>query len=86
MEIQLKKFGNSTGLTLPPSLIQALGLSAGQTVTVNTTADGGILIQPKHKRKKYTAAQLNALCDLKAPMPRDLVEWNELKPVCSEAW
>ncbi len=84
MEMQLRKFGNSTGLTLPPALIRELGLTAGQTVTVKATADGGLLIQPKAKRRKYTAAELNALCDLKAPMPRDLLDWNQMQPVGSE--
>lgn len=86
MEMQLRKFGNSTGLTLPPALIRELGLCAGQTVTLNVTPEGGVLIQPKPKRYKYTAAELNALCDLKAPMPKDLLEWNEIRPLGSEAW
>ncbi len=86
MEMQLRKFGNSTGLTLPPSIMRELGLAAGQTVSVNKTAEGGLLIQPKAQRLKYTAAQLNALCNPNAPMPEDLVSWNQLKPVGSEAW
>ena len=84
MEMQLRKFGNSTGLTLPPALIRELGLLAGQTVTGNATPEGGLLIQPKVKRRKYTAAELNAQCNLKAPMPRDLRDWNEMRPVGSE--
>lgn len=86
MELQLRKLGNSTGLTLPPSLMRDLGLAAGQLVTLNKTADGGLLIQPKRQRQKYTAAQLNALCNPKAPMPDDLVTWDQMKPVGSEAW
>jgi antitoxin ChpS len=86
MELQLRKLGNSTGLTLPPSLMRDLGLAAGQLVTLNKTADGGLLIQPKRKRPKYTAAELNALCNPKAPMPDDLAAWDRMKPVGSEAW
>lgn len=63
-----------------------LGLAVRQLVTLAKTADGGLLIQLKRKRHKYTAAQLNALCDPKAPMPDDLVAWDQLKPVGSEAW
>lgn len=86
MELQLRKLGNSTGLTLPPSLMRDLGLAAGQLVNLSKTADGGLLIQPKRQRPKYTAAQLNALCNPKAPMPDDLAGWDRMKPVGSEAW
>lgn len=86
MELQLRKLGNSTGLTLPPSLMRELGLAAGQLVSLNKTVEGGLLIQPIRKRRKYMAAQLNAMCDLKAPMPDDLLSWDQMKPVGSEAW
>ena len=85
MELHLRKLGNSTGLTFPPSLMRDLGLVAGQVVTLNKTAEGGLLIQPKRERRKYSAAELNALCNLKAPMPDDLVAWEAMKPVGSEA-
>jgi antitoxin component of MazEF toxin-antitoxin module len=86
MELQLRKLGNSTGLTLPPSLMRDLGLIAGQLVTLSKTSDGGLLIQPKPRRPKYTAAELNALCNPKAPMPDDLLAWDQMQPVGSEAW
>ncbi len=86
MELQLRKLGNSTGLTLPPSLMRDLGLAAGQLVSLNKTAEGGLLIQPVRKRHKYSATELNALCNPKAPMPDDLVSWDTMKPVGSEAW
>jgi antitoxin ChpS len=86
MELLLRKFGNSTGLTLPPAILRELGFAEGQVVTVNKTPEGGLLIQPKRQRKKYTAAELNAMCNPKAPMPDDLVAWGDMKPVGSEAW
>lgn len=86
MELQLRKLGNSTGLTLPPSLMRDLGLAAGQLVSLNKTAEGGLLIQPIRKRRKYTATELNALCNPKAPIPDDLVSWDAMKPVGSETW
>jgi antitoxin ChpS len=86
MELLLRKFGNSTGLTLPPAILRELGFAEGQVVTVNKTPEGGLLIQPKRQRKKYTASELNALCNPKAPMPDDLVAWGGMKPVGSEAW
>ncbi len=85
MELQLRKFGNSTGLALPPAVLRELGLSAGQAVTLQPTADGGLLMHPKRGRPKFSAAQLNAQCNPKAPMPADLVAWEQMPAVGGEA-
>lgn len=84
MELQLRKLGNSTGLTLPPSLMRDLGLAAGQLMTLRKTPSGSILLTPKVGKRKYSAAELNAQCNLKAPMPDDLVAWEQMVPVGSE--
>ena len=84
MELQLRKMGNSTGLTLPPSLMRDLGLAAGQRMTLSKTPDGALLLTPKIERRKYSAADLNAQCNAKAPMPADLVAWEQLAPVGNE--
>ena len=84
MELQLRKLGNSTGLTLPPSLMRDLGLAAGQRMTLSKMPDGALLLTPKIERRKYSAADLNAKCNLKAPMPADLVSWEQLPPVGNE--
>ena len=44
---------------------------AGQVVTIDKTADGNLLLRPQRERRKYTAAELNAQCKPKAPMPAD---------------
>jgi len=49
------------------------------------TPEGGLLIQPKQARRKYTAKELNALCDPGAPLPPDLLAWDQMKPVGNEA-
>lgn len=85
MELQLRKLGNSTGLTLPPSLMRDLGLAAGQLMTLKKTSGGALLLTPKTQRRKYSAAELNAHCNLKAPMPDDLVAWEQMTPVGNEA-
>jgi len=85
MELQLRKLGNSTGLTLPPSLMRDLGLAAGHLMTLSTTLDGSILLTPKVSKRKYCAAELNAQCNLKAPMPDDLVAWEHMAPMGNEA-
>ena len=85
MELQLRKLGNSTGLTLPPSLMRDLGLAAGQLMTLRKTSSGAILLTPKSGKRKYSAAELNAQCNLKAPMPDDLVAWGQMLPIGNEA-
>ena len=61
----------STGLTLPPALMRDLGLAAGQLMTLRKTPSGSILLTPKLEKRKYSAAELNAQCNLKVPMQAD---------------
>jgi antitoxin ChpS len=65
-------------------LLRDLGLVAGQVVTIDKTADGNWLLRPQRERRKYTAAELNAQCNTKAPMPADLVAWDQMRPVGNE--
>ena len=85
MQVSLPKLGNSTGLIFPPALIPDLGLVAGQIVTLDKTADGKLLLGPQRERRKYTAAELNAQCKSKAPMPADLMAWEQMRSVGNEA-
>jgi antitoxin ChpS len=85
MELVFKKLGNSTGLTFPATFLREHGVREGQTVVVEATEDGTITLQPKVIRKRYTAAELNAQCDLKAAMPSDLVDWEHAPAVGNEA-
>ena len=84
MELVIRKIGNSTGLTLPTALLRDLGLSVGQVMSLNQTEDGALVLRVKPTRKKYTAKELNAMCDFNAPMPEDLVAWDKAKPVGNE--
>ena len=84
MQVSLRKLGNSTGLTFPPALLRDLGLVAGQIVTLDKTPDGNLLLRPQPIRRKYTAAELNAQCNLKAAMPLDLVAWEKMQPTGNE--
>lgn len=85
MELVIRKIGNSTGLTLPTALLRDLGLSVGQVMSLNQTADGALVLRAKSTRKKYTAKELNDLCDFNAPMPDDLSAWDKVKPVGNES-
>ena len=85
MELVFRKLGNSTGLTFPASFLREHGWVEGQAVVVETKEDGTVTLRQKFARKRYTAAELNAQCDFKAPMPTDLQEWENAPAVGSEA-
>ena len=83
METVLRNFGNSVGLVIPKQVREALHMQAGQTVQLETSAQG-LLIRPAHK---YTLDSLLAQCDASAPAPEDqLAAWNDAPPVGREAW
>lgn len=81
MEVVLKKMGNSTALVMPPPVLKDLGMRVGQHLTLDTTADGKIILSPK---RKYVLAELIGQCDLKAPPPADLALWDVARPVGEE--
>jgi len=83
MEVVLRRYGNSTVLALPPSVLKELGLKAGQSMTLDSTPDGRITLAPK---RRYTLAGLLAQCDLKVAPPADLTLWDNARPVGQEAW
>lgn len=83
MEIMLRKYGNSTVAVFPPPVLKDLGLSAGQSMTLNTTTDGKIVLA---RKRKYTLTDLLAQCNPKAPPPADMGLWDTAKPVGQEVW
>lgn len=83
MEVVLRKYGNSTVLALPPGVLKDLGLKAGQSMILDSTPDGRIVLEPK---RRYTLADLLAQCDPKAAPPSDLSPWNTARPVGQEVW
>ncbi|HAI58705.1 MAG TPA: ChpB-ChpS toxin-antitoxin system antitoxin [Xanthomonadaceae bacterium] len=81
MEVALKKMGNSTAVVIPPPVLRDLGIGAGQPLTLDTTADGRIVLTPK---RKYVLAELIAQCDRKAAPPADLALWDVARLVGEE--
>lgn len=83
MEVVLRKYGNSTVLALPPSVLKGMGLKAGQSMTLDATPDGKITLVP---RRRHNLAGLLALCEAAAPAPADLASWDRAPPAGREAW
>jgi antitoxin ChpS len=86
MNVTLRKYGNSTVAVMPPMVLKALKLSAGQSMTLDTTDDGKIVLSKASQSTKYTLEELLAQCDLSASQPEELREWDNMKPVGNEVW
>ncbi|MCL2831234.1 MAG: ChpB-ChpS toxin-antitoxin system antitoxin [Betaproteobacteria bacterium] len=82
MQATLRKYGNSTVVVLPPSVLKDLGLSAGETMSMTTEGKKIVLA----RQCKYRLADMIAQCDLNAPPPEDLALWDATKPVGQEVW
>ncbi|MDP1636056.1 MAG: AbrB/MazE/SpoVT family DNA-binding domain-containing protein [Gallionellaceae bacterium] len=83
METAIRKLGNSAGIILPAALLRSLKCEVGQTIEIEVE-DGRLVVTPV-RRKRYTAAELNSQCNRRAPMPEDLVAWDNAPDVGSEA-
>jgi len=82
MEVILRKYGNSTVVVLPPSVLKDLGLTAGQAMSKNTNDQHQIVLS---RKRKYVLADMIAQCNPRAPPPADLALWESAKPVGREA-
>jgi antitoxin ChpS len=83
MDVVLRKYGNSTVAVLPPALLRDLGIKAGQSMRLETTPDGRIVLSPM---RRYKLADLLEQCDPKARPPADLTLWDAARPVGQEVW
>jgi len=83
METVLRNFGNSVGLVIPKQIREALHMQAGQTVQLETSAQG-LLIRRVHK---YTLDELLAQCDASAAASDEqFADWIDTPAVGREAW
>ncbi len=82
MELPVLKWGNSAGLRLPSTLLKQVDASIGSTFEVSVT-EHGVLLKPKH-RVRYKLADLLKQCDHKQPLPKDLLDWENINPVGQE--
>lgn len=69
-------------LTVPPVLLEVLGLQAGNEVGVGVE-NGRLIVEPQ-KRPRYTLQELLSQCDPKARTRKRDREWLNNKPVGRE--
>ncbi len=84
MKTNIRKIGNSSGLILPAIILKKLNLSEGDEIDVSESGNK-IVITPKKMKPKYSLKELLALCDLNAPMPNAVKEWDDIQPVGRES-
>lgn len=84
MKTNIRKIGNSSGMILPSAILKKLNLSDGDEVDVSESGNK-IMITPKKIKPKYTLKELLAQCDLNAPMPNTVKEWDDIQPVGRES-
>jgi antitoxin ChpS len=84
MEAKLTKVGNSIGFMIPSVLRRSMQLEAGQSITIEETADG-LLMRPVTKHR-YTLTDLISQCHPKATMSKDIKDWDSATPTGNEVW
>ena len=83
METSVRSIGNSKGAVIPAQLLKELDINLGDKLDANAE-NGKLIFSPVSSKPKYTLSELLAQCDESAPMPNELVEWNESQPVGNE--
>ena len=84
MKTSIRKIGNSAGMILPAVILKKLNLSEGDEIEISEKGNQ-IVITPGKIKPKYTLKELLAQCDLNAPMPEIVNEWDNIQPVGRES-
>ncbi len=85
MQTVVRKIGNSSGTIIPAALLKKLNLKEGDLVDIRDD-EGRLVIVPNRIIRKYTLTELLAKCDESAPMPQELIDWENTPEVGNEKW
>ena len=85
MQTLVRKIGNSTGMIIPAAIIKKLDLKEGDRVDIQDE-NGRIIIVPTKSKPKYSLTELLAKCDESAPMPQELLDWDNTQEEGNEKW
>ncbi|MNN47950.1 Antitoxin ChpS [compost metagenome] len=83
MQVKIQQWGNSAAIRLPAAVLKQMRLGVGSTLSLDTTGETMVL-KPVRSKPKYTLEELMAQCDLSAPEPEDMADWNAMRPVGRE--
>jgi len=85
MQSLVRKIGNSTGMIIPAAILRKYSLKIGDQIDIQDD-NGRIVIVPTQTKPKYTLTQLLEKCDESAPMPQELIDWDNTPEVGIEKW
>ena len=84
--VRINKLGNSQGVVIPKSALQAAGLSVGDRVDFYVSEDGALILRAEKRRfrapRKITASELFA--DYHGSYRPDELDWGN--PTGGEMW
>ena len=83
MKTALRNIGNSKGMVFPAQLLNEMNAVVGDEFDV-TIQDGRYVVTPLSFKPKYKLSDLLAKCDESAPIPDEMIEWDNIQPVGNE--
>lgn len=84
MEVKIQQWGNSAAIRLPATVLKQMSLVSGDMLMLDASTEV-MTLKPAKAKRHYRLADLMALCDLTAPEPAELAEWNATPSVGREA-
>ena len=82
MELQIRKWGNSAAVLLPTTMLEQLHAKIGDSLKVDFNGQKAAVEVAK---PKYSLKDLLAQCDMTAPKPDDLADWEHMRAIGNEA-
>jgi antitoxin ChpS len=83
MEVKIQQWGNSAAIRLPATVLKQMSLVSGDVLMLDASAEV-MTLKPAKAKLHYRLADLMARCDLNAPEPTELADWNAMQPVGRE--
>jgi antitoxin ChpS len=83
MEVKIQQWGNSAAIRLPATVLKQMSLSSGDVLVLDVSAQV-MTLKPAKSKPHYRLVDLMANCDLNAPEPAELAEWNAMTPTGRE--
>ncbi len=84
MQVKIQQWGNSAAIRLPSTVLKQMSLASGDVLTLDVS-EQAITLKPVRSKPHYRLSELMAQCDLDAPEPAELADWNAMPAVGREA-
>lgn len=81
MALKIQRWGNSAAIRLSGPLLSQIGAQVGDSLEAEV-AEGKVTLKPA--KQKFVLSELLAQCNLRAPVPKDAIEWESAPAVGNE--